>query len=378
MEIYGSDLEAIWEKAYAWKNQYQNVEDDVNEQRTLNKVRNSINEIKRAVEKLEGKRRLNEAIELRRWQNAQGEEANHVARSYLQQKISEQNKPTADLNWEIAELSKLIERLAGEDQSDLLVDLKDNKLKPTLDKLTQGLVILAGVGDISNEFASDKIVKLKSAIFGKGFKIDENHQTVQIGEGGLYALRGDELRLREKRRDWEKELQRLLIQIERTDDDLKEVIQNRTNAVTEQVEANLTTSWNHLLILIGMAFLGFLVLTWVISRGIRRQVGALEQARSDADANHQKAESLLVEQRKAAEAFKNLSRYNELILNSAGEGIFGLDADGEHFIYQFGRGSNGWMEGRRIGWKASTCYPASHPRRWDSLSNGFLSHLRGD
>ena len=344
LETYGSDIAQMWAKVYAWKKQYQNVEDDVNEQRTLNKVRNSINELKRAVEKIEGKRRLNEVIELRRWQNANGEEADNVARSYLTQKITEQHKPIADLNGEIAELSKLIERLAGEDQSDLLVDLKDNKLKPTLDKLTRSLVVLAGSGDISRELASDKIVTLKSAIFGKGFKIDEDHQTVQIGEGGLYALRGDELRLRQERRNWEKELQRLLIQIERTDDDLKGVIQKRTKAVTEQVEANLTTSWNHLVILIGLAFMGFLVLAWVISRGIRRQVGALVQARADADANHQKAESLLVEQQKAAEAFKNLSRHNELILNSAGEGIFGLDADGNTSFFNL-------AGARMVGWR---------------------------
>ena len=187
----------MWAKAFTWKKQYQSVEDDVHEQRTLNRVRNGINDLKRAVEKVEGKRRLEEVIELRRWKNAHGEEADNVARSYLTQKISEQNQPFADLNREIAELSKLIERLAGEDQFDLLVDLKDNKLKPTLDNLTRSLVVLAEGGFIPGELASDKIVTLKSAIFGKGFKIDKDHQTVQIGEGGLYALRGDELRLRQ-------------------------------------------------------------------------------------------------------------------------------------------------------------------------------------
>ena len=350
LETYGADIAQMWAKAYTWKKQYQNVEDDVKEQRTLNRVRNSINELKRAIEKIEGKRRLNEVLELMRWQNASGEEADQVARSYLTQKMIEQNKPIGDLKGEIAELSKLVERLAGEDQSDLLVDLKDNKLKPTLDKLTRSLVVLAETGDISKELALDTIVTLKSAIFGRGFKIDKDHQTVHIGEGGLYGLRRDELRLRKERRHWEKELQRLLIQIERTDDDLKGVIQMGTKAVTEQVEANLTTSRNHLVILIALAFVGFLVLAWVISRGIRRQVGALVQARADADANHQKAESLLVEQQKAAEAFKNLSRHNELILNSAGEGIFGLDAEGNtSFINLAGARMVGWRVDELVG-----------------------------
>ena len=131
---------------------------------------------------------------------------------------------------------------------------------------------------------------------------------------------------------------------------LKGLIQKRTKAVTEQVETNLKTSWNHLVILIGLAFVGFLVLAWVISRGIRRQVGALVQARGDADANHQKAELLLLEQQKAAEAFKNLSRHNELILNSAGEGIFGLDAKGNtSFINLAGARMVGWKVDELVG-----------------------------
>jgi len=340
---YSSDLEQVWERVYAWRMKFQDVENDVQEQRTLSETRTLVNDLKKAVEKNEGQRRLSEAIELRRWQTAKGEEASQLAKSYLTKQIRQQNKPVLGLSGEIAELSKLIEMLVGEDRLDLLVDLKDNQLKPTLDKLSRSLAALAETGDVPKELASEGIAKLKKALFGRGFSIDEDHQTVQIGEGGLYALRGDELRLRQERRNWEREFQRLSKKIETTYDDWEEEIQRRTKAVTEQVEANLTTSWNHLVILIGMVFVGFLGLAWVISRGIRLQVGALEKARADADVNHQKAESLLVEQRKAAEAFKNLSRHNELILNSAGEGIFGLDAEGNtSFINLAGARMVGW------------------------------------
>ena len=52
------------------------------------------------------------------------------------------------LSGEIAELSKLVEMLVGEDRIDLLVDLKDNKLKPTLDKLSRSLAALSETGEV--------------------------------------------------------------------------------------------------------------------------------------------------------------------------------------------------------------------------------------
>ena len=350
LENYVSDLEQMWTRAYAWKKETQRVEDDVLNLRTLGEARALVHDLKTAVKNIEGQRRLNDAIELRRWQSAKDEEASQLAKSFLTNKITEQGKPVLDLTGEIAELSKLIEMLVGEDQFDLLVDLKDNKLKPTLDKLTRSLVALAETGDIPEDLASGGLDKLKQVLFGEGFRIDKAHQTIQIGEGGLYALRGDELRLRQERRKWERELQQLSKRIEIAYDELEEVIQERTKALAEQVEQNLTSSWNHLAILISLAFVGFLGLAFVISRGIRRQVGAIEKARADADANHQKAESLLVEQQQAAEAFKNLSRHNELILNSAGEGIFGLDAEGHtSFINLAGADMVGWNVEELVG-----------------------------
>ena len=350
LEKYVSKLEQTWEEAYAWKKQWQMVVNDVNEQKTLKTVRKQINEIKQSVESIEGKRRLSDAIELRRWQSAKGDEASQLATSYLRKQLKEQKKPVFGLSGELAELSKLVERLAGEEELDLLVSIKDNKLKPTLDNITRNLVGLAETGDVPKPLASITVSELKESILGEGFSIDEEHQTVLIGEGGLYNLRSQELRLRKERLDLEGKLQDLLIQIERTDDDLKRVIQRRTNEGMEGVEANLTESWNHLVFLIALAFLGFLILAWVISRGIRLQVGALEKARADAHANHQKAEMLLVEQQKAAEAFKDLSRHNELILNSAGEGIFGLDADGNtSFINLAGARMVGWKVEELVG-----------------------------
>ena len=341
---YVADLEQLWESLNGWRTRFLIVEEDVQQQRTLGEVRSIIHEIKLAVEKIEGKRRLTEAITLKRWQAAEGDEALRLSQTYLDQKASQNNIEIIGLKDEIAELSKLVEMLAGEDRPDLLVDLKDNKLKPSLDKLGRNLSLLEKNQEVSKALALEGTTKLKRSIFGKGFVIDDALQSVQIGEGGLYALRREELRLRQERQDWDRKIQKLSMHIESTYDDFEDVIQRRTKDLAMQVEDSLTKAWSQLVVMAGLVLAGFLGLAWVISRGIRRQVLALETARADADSSYQTAESLLAEQKIAAEAFERLSRHNELILNSAGEGIFGLDADGRTSFFNL-------AGARMVGWK---------------------------
>ena len=236
-----------------------------------------------------------------------------------------------------------IEILAGEDRPDLLVDLKDNKLKPSLDKLSRSLSALEKTGEVPKGLASEGIARLKESIFGKGFSVDESLQSVQLGIGGLYALRRDELKLRKERLEWEREIHSLSQHIESTYDDFEREIKKRAKDLAKQVEENLTMAWNQLVMLAGLGLVGFLGLAWVISRGIQRQVQAIETARAEADSSYRTSEGLLAEQKIAAEAFEKLSRQNELILNSAGEGIFGLDTHGNtSFMNLAGARMVGW------------------------------------
>ena len=325
---YASDLERIWNGIFAWRKTYEGIAEDLKEQRTLDEVRTLLDDFRKAVEGAEGKRRLKDTLDLRRWQAAKGEEASQLAKKYLNEKIVQQKISVMDVSTEIAELSKFVEVLAGEERLDLLVDLKDNKFKTALDKLGRDMAALAKVGIVSKNIASQGMIKLHVALFGHGFSIEESLQTVQVGEGGLYSLKRDALELHKQRQEWDKALQSLSRRYESTYDKYETVIQDQAKTLAKQVEEALTTAWNEIVILSSLAFVGFLGLAWVISGAIRRQVSALEQARADADVSNQKAQGLLVEQKIAAEAFEKLSRHNEMILNSTGEGIFGLDETG--------------------------------------------------
>ena len=78
----------------------------------------------------------------------------------------------------------------------------------------------------------------------------------------------------------------------------------------------------------GIAFIGFLGLAWTISRGIREQINAIEEARRVADESNKTANRLLAEQQAAAEALRQAEEKYHSIFENAVEGIFQSTPDG--------------------------------------------------
>jgi hypothetical protein len=87
----------------------------------MNKLRDLIAQMRSGIETFEGSRRLEAAIQYRRWRKAPVGEAAQIARSILLEQAQQQSYDTSDLKNQLAELGRLAERLAGEEQSDSLV-----------------------------------------------------------------------------------------------------------------------------------------------------------------------------------------------------------------------------------------------------------------
>ena len=76
-------LAEVERRALAWRAHYDTVWQDVRQQRTMGQVRDLITGLRGAVETLEGRQRLQEAIQFKRWRAANGEEAAHLAQTIL-------------------------------------------------------------------------------------------------------------------------------------------------------------------------------------------------------------------------------------------------------------------------------------------------------
>ena len=322
------ELEQLWNKARLWKTQYLVTFQDIKNQRTLGEVRSLLHTLGAEVATIEGRRRLNEAIQLRRWQAAKGAKASSLAKEILSGQVNQKTRVLREIRSEIGDVARLVEVLAGEQQADNLTNIKDNKLKPSIDRLTRSLNALKSDEALSTPIGEGKIEALKVALFGKGYSIDEAHQTVRVGEGGLYALRRDVLSLREKREKLGMELEKVNKQIDGIQVEFSKLAQASAKTLTSRVEKRLNDVLDDMLVVGGFSFAGFLGLAWMISLGIRRQVSAIEETRAIADESNRMTQRLLTEQQASAEALRKAQENLHSIFENAVEGIYQSTPDG--------------------------------------------------
>ena len=279
---FTTQLGGISQRARDWRAGYDLIWQDVSRQETPGKVRALITQLRGAVEILEGRRRLDDAIRHRRWRNAGGGDAQRLAQEILTEQGREQSQGVNDFKNDLAECARLVELLAGEEQFDNLADLKDNKLKPVLDHLSQTIAAFGTLDPATIE-------QLKTAIVGAGPEA-----------GGLFALRRNLVRLRREREKLKLDVAALFQNIETANVAFAQSANARTEELTQQMESSLATGRQRMLIFgIGSSVI-FLGLARLISGGIRSQVQALDGARAEAEAGRESTQKLVLEQQAAA------------------------------------------------------------------------------
>jgi signal transduction histidine kinase/DNA-binding response OmpR family regulator len=274
-------MAGVEKQALAWRTEY-----DVNLENLLQQriqVRAYISALRNEAELEEGRRRLQEAIQFKSWRIAQGEEAARLA-LVLTEKALQESHGLNEFKTDLADLARIVELFNGEQNVDNLTNLKDNKLRPALNRITYQIELLQD---------------LKIALFGKGFTVDEQHHRILVASGGLYTLWRDTLLLRRNREKLKDDLAFVSHDIDAAVTAFAESAQIRSQALAIKMEQNLTTNWQRMLVFgIGCLVL-FWALAWFISRAIRDRVVAIELAKADAESGRQTAQRLMREQQVA-------------------------------------------------------------------------------
>jgi hypothetical protein len=276
LETAVKDLEKQQKKIIAWRTQYEEVWKDISKEYTLNQVRAILHRLHASVETLEGRQRLQEAIHIRRWRKTREEEAPHLAQIILTHQTQRWSRVLKEAQAELADLERQVEMLSSEMVNDNLINLKDNQLKPSLERLEQNFAILADEFMDTGELSPQTIEELKNALFGKGYVIDAAHQTIRIGKGGLYNLRRDALRLLSEREKLLVALQKCYHQrIEMIYPKMESLAREHSRTLAKQAEERLTKIWHNMLLLSILILAGFLALGWVISKSLRNRLTPL-------------------------------------------------------------------------------------------------------
>jgi PAS domain S-box-containing protein len=148
----------------------------------------------------------------------------------------------------------------------------------------------------------------------------------------LYALRSDVLSLREEREKLGTKLEKVTEKIDDLQDKFSQLARASSNTLTSRVEQRLNDVFENMLFVGGFSFAGFLGLALMISRGIRRQVSAIEETRAIADESNRMTQKLLTEHQASAEALRKAQENLHSIFENAVEGIYQSTPDGQFMI----------------------------------------------
>ena len=276
-------LNSLAEKTRAWRQAHDLLAEDVSRDVTLDRVRRHLSVINATVNSIIGRERVRAVLELKRYERAGGAERAELAEKVMAAHRDLLKGVFSGLQRELADIQRLVEVLGGEDQYDRLSDIRDNMLKPGLDRLRRDSMLLAQADPGGARIMMSEMEHLLNALFGQGYVFDQDHQTIQTGSGGLYRLRLDYLQLLQERLHLEGELDRLVGFFERDWSILFQDIQGDLEKRENLLQQQLSETWLYVALVSLLGAAVFLILVHMIFNAISGQVEILYLLRREAE-----------------------------------------------------------------------------------------------
>ena len=270
-------LKDVWKRCSRWSEEHAEVR--IEFPKAQKAVDSCVRDLRAAISSIEGRQRLAYAIQIQRYLKTKGSHQDDLAEEIITGMSDITRLPT--IKAELADLSVLAERLVSEGEIDNLSDLKDNKFKPTLDRLSREFAGSDFAQSLWLEVNENLLRNVQTALFGQGFKIDSVHQTIVPGKGGLYSLCRNRLRLQTERESLQFEVNQVFEDLKAARQDLAEGLEFFASEIAGSAETALGSAWHEMLIVWLLSTIVFLGLTARIAQRVTGQVHAIRKTNEE-------------------------------------------------------------------------------------------------
>ena len=239
------------------------------------KVESILRQMDEAISQSAGQKRLEWAIKTRRFRQSTAGDSLPLARSIIND-MANFSDLTSTIR-DIHELNLLYERLLHEDRPDHLQYLKDNNIRTVLSRLQFETNEADRQHPGKNGLTPALLEEFIASLFGKGYKIDPEHQTIITGAGeNLFRIclsKVDDNARKNELRDH-------LLQLSASLHDTVQQIADLTDQVLQKEAIVLESAIKralHIILIVGMATgTIFLAISYKIILEIRGQIKAIE------------------------------------------------------------------------------------------------------
>jgi len=239
-------------------------------------VESILSRILETVDKAEGQQRLERAVKIRAIKGNTSQGIKQVDTDI----ISELAEPNvfSIIRRDITDLVQLSERLHAVSEADNLADLKDNRIRTLLARVRKNTQLSEGEKSSEKNQLYSLLDDYETAMFGQGYSIDNDHQTIVLGYDGEYGLILDRLKMEAEKASLQSEANRIYDRLGTTLHD----VTGRTNAITQQevlkVEKILGQTWRTMVIIWIVTSLIYAMLVYEIIMAARHQIKAIEDS----------------------------------------------------------------------------------------------------
>ncbi|HPF40369.1 MAG TPA: ATP-binding protein [Phycisphaerae bacterium] len=215
-----------------------------------------------ATQKLSGRHRLTREALLRKYRNADaGADTSRLAVKFVEDFSTDGGFRI--LNAELSDLEILVHRLFTAATIDDLVSMKDNEFRQTLSRLHRAT---ARVDQENGSELSAIANAIQQAIFGQGSRDDATHQTLIVGDDGLYVLQQRKLELASVGRDLHDEAGHNLSGCLAAEQSLDQLMLMAKNVTSLRTETLLHGTWIDSITAGVVIFASFLMIAWRIAQ----------------------------------------------------------------------------------------------------------------
>ncbi|WP_120497525.1 HAMP domain-containing sensor histidine kinase [Kiloniella sp. EL199] len=291
LEDQSKQLLSVLFKAADWRGRNDRVFEDISRDVTLNDVRGRLTKIQVLINAVIGKLRLDMVLSLKEYERRK---KNRSSKQAIDKIISEHknllSRNVGNLLTELADLQRLVEVLSGEKDYDRLSDIKDNRLKPSLERLERAIRSINLGANVNNNL-DNELLQLKAKLLGRTY-INESRSKRDVG-ANLYSVMEEYLGLQVRNKELQAELDHILVTL---DQDWASFV-NITRVLHElsvvKSDEKLSNTWITVSLISFWGGLIFLVVIWLIFKAVSKQVDTLGLLRRQAEAANQSKDNFL-------------------------------------------------------------------------------------
>ena len=281
------DVIKLKKNVILWRSKYDALAEDLSQGVTQKIARDILLEMRVKIVTTIGVQRIKAALKIQQYQNATDEFSDELAHQIVERHSSYVKEDLSYVLIIIADLERLIEVIANERNYGNLASLKDNQLYSSIERLQLGVLNFSDEhNNRSIMFVElvDLIEKLRVVVFGVGYKVDKQHETIIAGVGGLYNLHADVFQLQVENLEYRELLSELMKNFEVEADIFSATSREIEHVISRNVNEEFEATWRETVLFSVIGALLFLFVFFLISGIVRKQIDILISLKQSSEA----------------------------------------------------------------------------------------------